>query len=597
MTAALAAVSPGAHTASMLIRHYDHLLMTSAHFSGQFSGHGAGDSAGYSAAQLPAHAPSQHDGPERGQQCGEENSQERGKEHDKQQQSQHHSQLALPKEIAHWRDSLAQALAASKATSQGSSGRDGSSGHDSSSASKSASSCNSSSTSGNSADANAKGSSRPNSSSSASGYITVPTSGSTGQPRQVLLSAAALRASARATQEVLGGPGRWLLTLPARHIAGTQVIVRSLLAQEQGVTDALIASQPGVPFTAVTLLDLLRQAFAASAPPAAGGHGRLPGAAPPVYISLVPTQLHRIMVVSMAGDASGQAAVEALARCQAVLLGGAGAQASLLDWARASGITVVTTYGMSETSGGCIYNGRPLPGVTVCLVRPDGEGLTECLASWEQTSPEQGLIAVAGPMLAQGYLDAAGQLDRAASDASFVTDAHGIRWHVTRDIGSFDSAGRLVVQGRADHAIISGGVNVFPDPLEKALTDTWWGLYGQRVQVCVVGVPDSEWGQRVTAVVATGSAESQALPDEHVRNICTKMEGALRTVGISRTHMPRDIYVTDVLPEIGPGKVDRAAVTTYASAQADKLRRNSRSMGTIKEHNGQLPAVDPRGAP
>src|SRR4051794_4617642 len=168
--------------------------------------------------------------------------------------------------------------------------------------------------------------------------VVIATSGSTGEPKLVALSAAALRASATATAARLGGPGRWLLALPAEHVAGAQVIVRSLLAGAAPVVQDLREG-------------FRPDAFAAAA--ARMGDGRR-------YTSLVPTQLSRVI------DDRG-AGLDALRSFAAVLVGGAALAAPLREQAAAAGVRIVTTYGMSETAGGCVYDGRSLDGVTVEL--------------------------------------------------------------------------------------------------------------------------------------------------------------------------------------------------------------------------------------
>ena len=188
------------------------------------------------------------------------------------------------------------------------------------------------------------------------GGVFVATSGSTGRPRVVVLRPAALRASAAATAARLGGPGHWLLALPADHVAGVQVVVRALLA----------GAPPGVQ----ELRGGFRPAGFAAAT-ARLGPGRR-------YTSLVPTQLLRLL------DAGG-AALDALLGYDAVLVGGAALDAGLRARAEAAGARVVATYGMTETAGGCVYDGVPLDGVRIRL---DGAGA------------EEGRIAVGGPMLA-----------------------------------------------------------------------------------------------------------------------------------------------------------------------------------------------------
>ena len=167
--------------------------------------------------------------------------------------------------------------------------------------------------------------------------VVVRTSGSTGEPRGVLLSATALRASAGATHDRLAGPGHWLLALPTDHVAGLQVLVRSVLA---GTAPTVLAAGP---FRAA--------AFAAAV-------GAMPPAGPR-YTSLVPTQLVRLLDDAAATDAL------ALLRRRAARWR-RGSRRTCSTRARAAGVAVVTTYGMTETCGGCVYDGRPLDGV----VRP-----------------------------------------------------------------------------------------------------------------------------------------------------------------------------------------------------------------------------------
>jgi len=336
----------------------------------------------------------------------------------------------------------------------------------------------------------------------------IRTSGSTGTPRTVLLGRDALRASATATHERLGGPGRWLLSLPVVHVAGVQVLVRSLLA---GTDPVLLGGR----FDAA--------AWAAAAAAARTGPERL-------YGSLVPTQLHRVVAAARA-DAAVRDDV-ARARLDAVLLGGAAAPAGLLADAAELGLRVVRTYGMSETAGGCVYDGVPLDGVRVRLV--------------------DGVVEIAGPVLSHGYLvrdDArdGGGGDRALDTSAFRLD-DGERWFVTQDLGETDDDGRLRVLGRRDDMIVTGGVNVAPAAVESVLSTLVTGGVG------VVGVPDDEWGRAVVAVLtpAAGDVDLAALR-EHVR----------RSLGAAAA--PRHVVVVDRLPEKGPGKVDRVALERHAA--------------------------------
>ncbi|WP_277208265.1 AMP-binding protein [Isoptericola croceus] len=332
--------------------------------------------------------------------------------------------------------------------------------------------------------------------------LVVRTSGSTGTPREVALTGAALRASAAATRARLGSPGRWVLTLPPSHVAGMQVIVRSLLAGTP-----LTAAVEG-PFTPGGLAHLLDE-------PLRGDD--------PVHVSLVPTQLHRVVE---AADGGAPTALEALGRCGAVLLGGAATPPRLLTRARDAGVPVVRTYGMSETAGGCVYDGVPLPGVRVRVV--------------------DGVVELGGPVLASGYL-----ADDGATAAAFVDDADG-RWFRTSDLGTLTD-GVLRVTGRADEVVVTGGVNVAPAAVEALLGE----LLG--AEVCAVGVPDAEWGQVLVAVVA-GTPPGELAQEDLAR---ARSAVAAR---LGPAAAPRRILRVENLPLRGPGKVDRGAIVDLVRA-------------------------------
>ena len=307
--------------------------------------------------------------------------------------------------------------------------------------------------------------------------LLVVTSGSTGGPRAALLSAGALRASAAATAERLGGEGTWLLALPASSVAGLQVLCRSLLAGRRPVV----------------LEDGETLGAAVSRLP--GGDRR--------YLSLVPTQLRRWLA----------AEPDALRSLDAVLVGGAAADPGLVERARAAGVRVVTTYGMTETAGGCVYDGMPLSGVGV-RVR---EG-----------------VELSGPTLALGY-----RCDPAATAEAFADG-----WFRTRDAGTLD-AGRLTVHGRLDEVVVTGGVNVAPQAVEAALRS-----HPDVADAVVLGRPDDEWGERVVAAVVPAEG---AAPDL----------GALRRwVGerLGAPAAPRELHLLDALPVLHTGKPDRRAV-------------------------------------
>ena len=312
--------------------------------------------------------------------------------------------------------------------------------------------------------------------------LVVPTSGSTGDPKGVLLSAAALRASAAATAARLGGPGQWLLAIPPTHIGGLQVLIRSLLA---GTDPVVLADGP---FSAARF---------------DSATGQLTGERR--YVSLVPTQLRRLV------DAGSD-----LRAYDAVLLGGAAAPAALLERARAAGANVVTTYGMSETAGGCVYDGDPLDGVTLTLAA--------------------GLVVLGGPMLAHGYRLRPELTAQAFTEAGFVTS----------DLGRLDD-GLLTVLGRADDVIVTGGEKVAPLAVEAALE-----LHPAVVEAGVVGVDDDEWGQRVVAQVVLRAPLTLEQARAHLG------------VWLPRAWAPRELHEVAELPLLASGKIDRTALRLWA---------------------------------
>lgn len=325
--------------------------------------------------------------------------------------------------------------------------------------------------------------------------LAIGTSGSTGAPKLALLSSAALRASAESTHDVLGGPGVWLLTLPAHHIAGFQVLVRSVVS---GRAPTVPEARSG--FTAAC--------FARAA-------GALPGDATRRYTALVPTQLGRLL-----DDAAG---IAALASFDGVLVGGSATPVAMRARARAAGVPLVLTYGMSETAGGCVYDGSPLP---VSRVHIDNDRH----------------IVLGGATVAHGYL-----ADPARTADAFRVDSDGVRWFRTDDLGHFDDDGLLVVDGRADDVINTGGLKITPGVVEDAIA-----RHIPNVRdVVVVGLPDPDWGEVVCAAVTLTD------PTTHVttQDLRDELRGILPDAAL-----PRRSVVLSTIPHRGPGKPDRAAV-------------------------------------
>jgi o-succinylbenzoate---CoA ligase len=316
--------------------------------------------------------------------------------------------------------------------------------------------------------------------------LVVTTSGTTGAPKGALLTAAALTASAAATHDRLGGPGSWLLAVPPHHIAGLQVLVRSVLAGtvpvELDVSAGFDISQlPG----AVSRL----------------GPGRR-------YTSLVAVQLAKAL--------ADPAATAALAALDAVLLGGGPAPRPILDAAAAAGITVVRTYGMSETAGGCVYDGVPLEGARLRV--SDG-----------------GRVVIGGVTLANGY--------RNPADPDPFAEAG---WFHTDDLGALDESGVLTVLGRVDEAISTGGLTVLPQPVEAAL-----GTHPAVADSAVFGVADDRLGQRVVAAVVVRDGYPVPMLDELRAHVADSLDA---------TAAPREVHIVTELPRRGIGKMDRTAL-------------------------------------
>lgn len=313
--------------------------------------------------------------------------------------------------------------------------------------------------------------------------VVVSTSGTTGTPKGAMLTAAALTASATATYTRLGGPGRWLLALAAHHVAGLQVLVRSVVAGTEPV-----AVSPS--FSAAELVSSVSSL----------GSGRR-------YASLVAVQLDKAL--------RDPEATAALASLDAVLIGGGPLPAGVAEKAAAAGIPVVRTYGMSETAGGCVYDGFPLDGVRVRL--------------------DDSRILLGGPVLAKGYRNPVWP-DPFAEPGWFRTD----------DYGLIDESGALRVLGRVDDAISTGGLTVLPQVVEAAVN-----THPAVAESVVFGVPDDRLGQRVVAaLVLKPGAEAPSVDDlrTHVARI------------LDRTAAPREIHILTRLPRRGIGKVDRRAL-------------------------------------
>ena len=303
--------------------------------------------------------------------------------------------------------------------------------------------------------------------------LIVESSVSTGTPRRISISASALIASAKATEEYFGAKGQWLLTLPINYIAGIQVLVRSILWDVQP-----IVMNTAVPFTP--------EAFALSSTLLT---------ADSKFTSVVPTQLVRLQQLA----SQDPFLVKLLQRFTAILVGGQATSPEVLSFFRERNINVVESYGMAETSGGCVYDGKALSGVEIKLV--------------------DGLVAIKGAMLAN---------DVAGEDGYLVT----------QDIGEIDDQGHLRILGRADRVMISGGLKMSLDRVEAVA-----GSVPGVVEVGATAVGSTEWGERV-GIAYVGSPE-----------VADFMAGAVfEQLGIAAK--PIRVIRVDRLPRLSNGKTD-----------------------------------------
>lgn len=430
--------------------------------------------------------------------------------------------------------------------------------------------------------------------------VAIGTSGSTGTPKLAVLSAAALRGSAAATEKAMGGPGQWTLALPPHHIAGLQVMLRSLAAGYEPVPVERTDS-----FSARHVVDALRRARVA-APDARR------------YTSFVPTQLGRLLATPEGLDV--------LRAFDGILVGGAATPAEMIQRCRSEGVRVLTTYGMSETCGGCVYDAVPLDGVQVRL-EPDETGApaqgrdrppaleTERDAGSSTATPDAlgpnvpvadhaapARVVLGGVPVAHGYLqpiareseghvhepadnqprDSTGEnpscLGTVVDAGVFFVDEAGTRWFRTDDLGRLaggspefgwegtpdhaaprpnglsdrtDSAPRLVLEGRVDDMIVTGGLKVLPRVVERALEPH----LPEGATALVVGVPDERWGQTVGAVLVPAVPAGASALEARVESVLAAAAHDLP--GHARL---RRVRVLPTMPLKGPGKPDREAV-------------------------------------
>ena len=389
--------------------------------------------------------------------------------------------------------------------------------------------------------------------------LVVGTSGSTGTPKRTALTARALAASAAATENFFGSnsdaASQWLLALPAHYIAGAQVLARSVLAGTSPVI-ARSVTEP-VHFSPEVFLQAVERMSSARR-----------------FISLVPTQLHKLLESADANPSLGAEIHEALGSFTGILLGGAPSSADLLAASTALGLNTVTTYGSAETAGGCVYSGAVLPGVRVELVPEEGmpEESMPTAPDIEGKPAQVGRIWISGAHLASGYIG-----DAARTAEHFFTAADGTRWYRTDDYGllspandpdstahdpdstAHGNAPRLQVLGRSDDVLISGGVKISARAVATVLEE-----HPAVREACVIGLPDARWGTAIAAAVtlvpsvgATGAPAKNgpALNEELcalLRARCAEKLGAPAA--------PKQLSILPDFPLTSTGKPDRAKI-------------------------------------
>ena len=373
--------------------------------------------------------------------------------------------------------------------------------------------------------------------------LVVGTSGSTGTPKRTALTARALAASATATENFFeantDAASQWLLALPAHYIAGAQVLARSVLAGTFPVI-ARSVTEP-VHFTPEVFLQAVEQMSSARR-----------------FISLVPTQLHKLLESADADPRLGAEIHEALGSFTGILLGGAPASADLLAAASALGLNTVTTYGSAETAGGCVYSGSVLPGVRVELVPEEG---MPTVPDIEGKPAQVGRIWISGAHLASGYIG-----DAARTAEHFFAAPDGTHWYRTDDYGLLSSVAapdsnencsepRLQVLGRSDDVLISGGVKISARAVATVLEE-----HPAVREACVVGLPDARWGTAIAAAVtlvppAISDSASTVLNEDLcalLRARCAEKLGAPAA--------PKQLSILPDFPLTSTGKPDRAEI-------------------------------------
>ena len=307
--------------------------------------------------------------------------------------------------------------------------------------------------------------------------LVVNTSGSTGDSKSVVLSSAALIASANASHKYLGAtPGdSWSLLLPTTHIAGLNVIVRATALGSRVIDNRNTENYLDADF-----------------------------------VSIVPTQLYKALT-------SDSKLLEHLTAAEAVLVGGAPLSDKLKKEAASKHVKIITTYGMTEMSGGCVYNQKPLEGVDVKI-------------------SDAGLIQLSGPMIASGYLLANGELEKFADSD----------WFDTTDLGEITN-GMLKVLGRVDDVIISGGEKISLSAVEEIIRQIL-----PKMDLITFAMADDLWGEKLCLA-------STSLID--LDDLRTSLDSILT---------PKEIFLFEEIPTTMLGKPDRKRAIEIAKGMKIK---------------------------
>jgi o-succinylbenzoate---CoA ligase len=317
------------------------------------------------------------------------------------------------------------------------------------------------------------------------------TSGSTGNPQGVLLTTAQLTAMSHV---VNNGDPVWVIAIPVTSIGGLNVLVRSLATTHDPVSVRSLGG--AAPFTADVFADAVDSAYAQH---------------DDVRVSIVPAQLARLL-----DDARG---TEALRMCSHVLVGAAATRPDLHERALGSGVRITTTYGSTETSGGCVFDGTPLRGVTV------------------RGTDQPGQLVIDGPCVALGY-----RLQPELTRARFTSAGF-----LTPDLGTVID-GRVTVLGRVDDVVIIKGVNVSASAVEQAAA----AATGVRGAAAVVGGADDPW----IGVFVEHSGEGLDVADVS-QAVIDRLGAAAR---------PRWVRLVDTLPHLPNGKVDRQLLIQWSES-------------------------------